>query len=376
MKANIKTQVLKAALVNLVRIIPKKSLMMQTEDVLICAENDTITLTTTDLETSMVVTISGKNCKVTVPGKISIPAQFLLDIVKNIEDETVTLNDKPKTSVIIEWGRGNATIPVFEPNDFPKIILAGEDAGEFAIGAKDLQEGVLSVIYSMTDDPLRPALNGIFFEASEGALALASSDAARLAIANIPDVPAKGSMSFIAPEKAVRMIKNIFSEDDSVSIRLDDKAVTFVAKDITLTTKPVTEKFPQYKAVIPQNNDKTLTANREALLDTLKRISICGDRSLRIVAFKITSGLMDATLEMSAADVNFKTSGKETMPVEFTGENITIGIKASSLIEILSSMDSETVKITMSTPSKAMVIIPESDNKITSQAIMMPVRFE
>ena len=74
--------------------------------------------------------------------------------------------------------------------------------------------------------------------------------------------------------------------------------MVFLTEDITLATKPITAKFPAYKAVIPQNNDKTLTVNRESLLDTLKRISLSGDRSTKTVAFKITGDLMGATLEV------------------------------------------------------------------------------
>lgn len=376
MKATVNKRKLHLALMNQMRIIPQKTLQSQCQNVLITAEKDRLTFCTTDLETSMVTVISENDCKVIQKGTVSVPVGFFINIIDKIEDEEVGLKFVPSSTLLVEWKNGNATLPTFDVSEFPQIRFAGEDAQEIEVNSGELNNAVGNVAYAVAKDLLRPAMNGVFFDINEDSLTLAASDATRLATATIKNIQSGIKVGFIIPEKAARCMGCYAATKEQMKIRIDSQSITFIGDEITFTTKPIAGKFPDYKKVIPQNNDKTLTIDRKALRETLNRMIICGDRTSKIVSINISTGLVDANVEVTAADEGFKTSAKETILASYTGDAIKIGMKAESLISIIGNFtaQSENVRITMSDPRKALVITPENQNEIECLAIMMPVR--
>jgi DNA polymerase-3 subunit beta len=132
----------------------------------------------------------------------------------------------------------------------------------------------------------------------------------------------------------------------------------------------IDERFPDYDNVIPTQNNISMSIERSDLLGALKRISIYANKTTHQVRLKITG----SELQISAEDLDFSNEANERLSCEHEGEDIEIGFNAKFLIEMLTNMDSPKIKLTMSAPNKAGVILPaENDSSEDILMLVMPV---
>jgi DNA polymerase-3 subunit beta len=126
-------------------------------------------------------------------------------------------------------------------------------------------------------------------------------------------------------------------------------------------------KFPNYEAVIPQNNPNNVTINRKALLSAMRRVLPFASEGSELVRFNLTAG----QLELQSEDIDFATSAKESISCEYAGSNMSIGFKGSSIMEILNNLTSEEVTIQLADPSRAGVIVPAEKNDDESVLMLL-----
>ena len=124
--------------------------------------------------------------------------------------------------------------------------------------------------------------------------------------------------------------------------------------NIKMICRLIDERFPDYDNVIPSENNIQMSIERTDLLGALKRISIYANKTTHQVRLKITG----SELQISAEDLDFSNEANERLSCEHDGEDIEIGFNAKFLIEMLTNMDSDKIKLTMSAPNKAGVILP------------------
>ena len=137
-------------------------------------------------------------------------------------------------------------------------------------------------------------------------------------------------------------------------IKFDDRSAEISFSDGMLACRLIEGRYPNYNSVIPQNNPNQLTIDRKSLIGTLRRVLPFASESSQLIRFHLEAG----KLELSSEDIDFATSAKEEIACEYTGQNMNIGFKGSSLSEILSNLDSEEVIIQLADPSRAGIIVP------------------
>jgi DNA polymerase-3 subunit beta len=130
-------------------------------------------------------------------------------------------------------------------------------------------------------------------------------------------------------------------------------------------------KYPNYEAVIPKENPNVLTIDRLQFLSSIKRVSIFANKSTHQIKLHIAG----SELSISAEDLDFSNESKERLTCVFDGDDMEIGFNARFLMEMLSNLDSTEVKIQMSVPSRAGLLIPANSDNENEDILMlvMPV---
>ncbi|MBQ1800645.1 MAG: DNA polymerase III subunit beta, partial [Prevotella sp.] len=216
-------------------------------------------------------------------------------------------------------------------------------------------DNITRSIFATAQDELRPVMNGIYFDLTPEGLAIVASDGHKLVrnknFTIKSDIPA----SFIMPKKPANLLKNVLAKDSGdVVIKFDDRSAEISFSDGMLACRLIEGRYPNYNSVIPQNNPNQLTIDRKSLIGTLRRVLPFASESSQLIRFHLEAG----KLELSSEDIDFATSAKEEIACEYTGQNMNIGFKGSSLSEILSNLDSEEVIIQLADPSRAGIIVP------------------
>ena len=377
MKTSLKTKPLLAAVTALNKVIPAKSFNPILENIFLEASPGTLRLVATDLETTLEVLVPENDvtgCRVEDGGKACLPARFLLDILKQIDSETVTMETPDERSMTVVWTNGRSQLPTIDTEDYPAVDLTVADGVETTLAAEVLAKALAATAYACAEDEVRPAMNGVLFDLSNSGLALVASDSHRLIVEDIPEVTAGTPTQFILFRRHANLVKGICTEGETVSVRMNATNAVFRFADMTLAVRGCTGRFPKYRDVIPKNNTNVLTTDRKGLVAILRRISVCANRVSQHVKVELVTEATGSTMKLTAEDLGFGLNAYEEMPVDYDGENMSIGFKASFLVEMLSNIEGENVRISLSDSRRAVLITPaEEQESPATTAILMPV---
>src|SRR6476469_4165882 len=180
------------------------------EDFLFDIEDKKLNIVATDLETVMRVQMDVES---KTNGKVCIPAKILIDSLKNISDQPLTFNIDKNFAVEITSDNGKYKVMGENPDNYPKAPEA-DDANSFTVTSSALLNGINKTLFAVSNDDLRPAMTGIFFELSKGALQFVATDAHRLVRYKRIDVTNSKTDSFIVPKKPLSLLKNSLPDND------------------------------------------------------------------------------------------------------------------------------------------------------------------
>jgi DNA polymerase-3 subunit beta len=337
------------------------------EDFLFEVEKGKLTVVATDLETVMRVQLD-IDAKDT--GKVCIPARILLDSLKNIPDQPLAFNIDKNFAVEITSDNGKYKVMGENPDNFPKEPTA-DDTTSFTLSASSLMTAINKTLFATSNDDLRPAMTGVFFELDKKGLQCVATDAHRLVRYKRKDVKCPKSESFIVPRKPLNLLKSaIPSNEDELTLSYNSNHFFVKHGTTQMSCRLIDARFPDYKVVIPSDNPYRLTVNKADFQSALRRVSIFSNKSTNQVALNITG----SELQLAAQDIDFSFEGTERMKCQYTGEDIVIAFNAKFLIEMLSAADSSDVNLELSTPTKAGLIKPsEQDDEEELLMLVMPL---
>lgn len=338
------------------------------ENFLFELEKGALTVTASDLQTSMITDLQVESKE---KGSIAVPARILLDTLKNLPEQPVTFSiDESTYSIEIISDNGRYKLSGENATDFPKVPSVSNDYSA-EISTEVLARAINNTIFATSNDELRPAMTGVYVNLGDKNSTFVATDGHRLVRYRRADVTSSNGSSIIIPRKALNLLKaTLPSENIEVSVSFNMSNAYFKFGNIKMICRLIDERFPDYDNVIPTQNNIQMSIERSNLLGALKRISIYANKTTHQVRLKITG----SELQISAEDLDFSNEANERLSCEHDGEDIEIGFNAKFLIEMLSNMDSDKIKLTMSAPNKAGVILPsEKDNSEDILMLVMPV---
>src|SRR5688572_26441275 len=337
------------------------------EDFLFEVEKNKLTVVATDLETVMRVQLE---IEAKETGKVCIPARILLDSLKNIADQPLTFNIDKNFGIEITSDNGKYKVMGENPDNFPKEPAA-DDTTSFTMPASALITAISKTLFATSNDDLRPAMTGVFFELDKKSLQFVATDAHRLVRYKRKDILAPKSDSFIVPRKPLNLLKSaIPANDDELTISYNSNHLFVKHGTTQMSCRLIDARFPDYKVVIPADNPYRLTVNKSDFQSALRRVSVFSNKSTNQVALNISG----SQLQLAAQDVDFSFEGNERMNCQYDGEDLQIAFNAKFLIEMLSAADSPDVNLELSTPTKAGLIKPsEQEEEEELLMLVMPL---
>ncbi len=332
-------------------------------------KDKTLTVSASDLETTITTHLEVES-KDDV--SIAIPAKLLMDTLKSFPEQPLTFTINVQNfGVEISAGEGNYQFTGYNGDEFPKLPEL-EVASSFMVKGAILANGINKTVFASGNDDLRPVMSGIFFELSGGDVRLVATDAHKLVRFTRKDLKTEGDAGFIIPKKPLNLFKNVLSgSDEEVKVEYNETNVRFSYEDITVVSRLIEGKYPNYDAVIPADNPYKMTISRVDFMNSLKRVSIFSNKSTHQVRLKMSG----SELTLSAEDLDFSNAAKERLTCQYIGDDMEIGFNSRFLVEMLSNLESEEVILEMSAPNRAGILLPgeKSDDNEDVLMLVMPV---
>ncbi len=370
MKLSIDRSSLLRSLNHMQGVVEKRNTIPILSNVLIKAENDILSLASTDMDLEINESVAAK---VTVSGSTTTPAHTLHDIVRKLPDDseiTIELNAEG-SQISVRAGRSKFKLSCLPVADFPEIST-GELPTNFSIPASDLRALIDRTKFAMSTEETRYYLNGIYVHEFDNdgvkVLRAVSTDGHRLARFEMP-LPegASGMPSIIIPRKTVGEIRKLIEDAaDTIKISLSENKIRFAFDHIILTSKLIDGTFPDYARVIPQGNDKIVEVDPKLFTRAIDRVSTISDGKSRALKVTLNGNLM--TLSASSQE-----SGSATEEIEVNGDTkMDIGFNAKYLLDITSQIEGEGCRLILADSGSPTIIQDNSDP--SALYVLMPLR--
>lgn len=337
------------------------------------AKNDTIYLTGTDSDTYI-----KNNSKVSVitEGATTVSAQLIYDIVKKMEDgsEIECEYTKEDNNFHIKSGKSKFKLMCLDVDGYPNF-----EEQDMPIEFKILSQYLINIIdktrFSISDDPSRYYLNGLFLQTREEDDGIkfcgVSTDGHRLSVIKINNYEGQNNINgVIIPKKALPEIKKVLCSipEDEVKVYLSKTKIKIETDNTIIISKLIDADFPDYNRVIPQNNNKVLKANKKLLTNIIDRVSTVANDGHRGIKFTLSENTL--VLESNSTENGF---ASEDIKVDFPyTDGIEIGFNSKFVLDIFSQIDSDNINIYFKDSTSAIIIKGEEEQNNTF--VLMPIR--
>lgn len=366
MKFTVSSSALLSLLATAGKVISNKSSLPILEYFLMELKEGQLTVTTSDLETTLIGSISVDNIE--KEGIIAAPAKLMLDSLKEFPEMPLVIEVNDTTwEIQITWASGHLSIPGASAISYPATQSLGAESKSVTLDVDMLVGGINKTIFATADDELRPVMNGVYFDFSEEALTFVATDAHKL-VKFSADNSSDFAAAFILPKKPANLLKNLLlKEEEPVEVKFDAKNATFQLKNFKLVCRLIEGNYPNYNAVIPASNPNKVLIDRVEFVNGIKRVAVCSNPTTNLIRMDIA----DNKVNLTAQDIDFSVSANETISCSYDGQPVTIGFKSTFLVEILSNIETPTVVVELADSTRAGVFKPVYDDKQSSETLML-----
>jgi len=236
-----------------------------------------------------------------------------------------------------------------------------------------LRRLIQRTIFSVSVDELRPAMTGVLVQLSSKELRAVATDGHRLVritYNGLTQTKSKKDVSVIIPAKALNLVSKSIEGGES-TLQMDATHVQFTSGNTTLTSRLIEENYPNYESVIPLDNEKSLTVNRDLLLASVRRVALYSNMTTRQVRFSLKKN----EIRVAAEDIDFGGEAKEKVACEYKDEELEIGFNSAYVIDMLSHLDADEIVFKFSSPVRAAIVSPSKQREHEDMLMLvMPMR--
>jgi len=370
MKFNVSSSALLSALQSISKVIASKNTLPILDSFLFNLEGNKLTITASDVETRLVTSIEVVSS--TGSGIFAIDAKRLLDPLKELPEQPLTfdINDDNMT-VNVDYENGKFNLPGQRGDAYPQQKPLKESAISLTFESQILYNGINRAFFATADDELRPVMNGIYFDIQTESLIFVASDGHKLVRLRNLSVQSNERASFILPKKPANMLKSLLVKNtDNVVVTFDENNAYVKTPMFEMICRLIEGRYPNYDAVIPTENPNTATIDRMSFMTALKRVSVFSNQASGLVKIE----LAENEIIVSAQDIDFSTSAEEKIVCQYMAVPLSIGFKASYLIDILANISSESVILQLADSTRAGVLVPaENEENEDLLMLLMPM---
>ncbi|MDH3214754.1 MAG: DNA polymerase III subunit beta [Candidatus Krumholzibacteria bacterium] len=347
-------------------VVPTKSSLPILSTFLMEAKNGKVHMTANDLDVSLTTMV---DCEVEEEGQIAVPGRKFFEIVRSLPEDTVRLESSGE-KISIKCLKSRFRMVGKAADEFPKLPKQ-KSLGAFDMRSETVNDMVQKTIYAVSTDLTRPALCGVLWQVENGAFSMVATDGHRLSkVVLSGDYSGIENRDFIVSPKALNILRSLLDGKDEVGITLAENHITFDLGDNVIYSRLLEGPFPDYKQVIPKNNEKELVVNREELTAACRRVAILS--SVITHQIRLSIGSDSLTISVNTPDVG---EAVEEVHCHFKSEPMEIGYNARYLLDILKAIDTDDVSFLLDRSDSAGMLVPVGGaEEVDYRCLLMPLR--
>jgi DNA polymerase-3 subunit beta len=365
MKLQTQRNELLGALQAVIGVVERRQTMPILSNLLLKAENDVLTVTATDLELELVTRIA---VAVGEPGAITVPARKLLDICRGLPESAEIRLEVREQRLRVTSGRSRFVLSTLPATEFPFLDeIEGGDSVSLPQGTfKRLLERTQ---FAMAHQDVRYYLNGLLLVIGAQGIRAVATDGHRLALSDAEfETGIADTRQVIVPRKAVvELLRMLAASDEPVRLTLSDNHIQVHLPDIRFTSKLIDGRFPDYQRVIPEEGDKRVTGDREAVRQALSRTAILSNEKFKGVRLSLDENRL--SLQAQNPD---QEEAEDEIEVQYGDAPIEIGFNVNYLVDALSVMEGDEFTLELTGPDSSGLLREKGDD--SSQYVVMPMR--
>ena len=362
MKFNIEKDQILEGLQKVQSIVGQRTPLPILSNVLIEASNGKLTLTTTDMEVSVRTTIEAD---ISEDGATTLPARRFFSICRDLPSHQVEISVSATDVAEISSGAYNCKLEGLAKDDFPAMPTF-EESCSYQLKEGTLKDILQKTAYAASTDESRAILNGSLMAFHENKLVVVCTDGRRLALVEQEvDMPDESEIDIVVPTKTVNELIKTLGDEGEASIKTSSTQVAFEFGNIFIISKLIDGTYPNYRQVIPSQCEERIAIDREVLHDAVRRVSLMLDEQAASVKVKITENRIE--LLTSSPEIG---ESRESVPVKYSGKDITIAFNPAFLLAPLKHLDSDEIFLELSDELSPGVI----KTNVPFLYVIMPIR--
>ena len=295
-------------------------------------------------------------------GSVQIPAKYLLDIVKNLQSDIVSLNLVDSSILLVSDERSNFNLNVMRAEDYPEIDLVSSSKEIIQIKPGEFNSLYQATSFAVASNGPKELFKGINISVKEGKLTFVATDSFRLARKYIP-IEGEHHVSITVPSKTLQVVSKLSSEKEVILI-VDVAKVLFQIGNTTISSKLYNGEFPNVERIIPVDIRYELEVNSKEFIAAVDRITIVGNTKILVTH-------IGDKIKLSSKDVNIGSSDEELSNAVFRGENFSIVFNANYVTDAIKALNSDRVNLSFCGENRAFLV--KSDDETITQVIT-PIR--
>ena len=270
---------------------------------------------------------------------------------------------------MVKSGRSRFSLATLPAAEFPKVPEEPETFS-FDLSQSELKDLIEATSFAMAQQDVRYYLNGMLFEISKEHLRLVATDGHRLAMSELSVKSVENDRQLILPRKGVIELSRLLSDGGAeISMSLGQNQIRASMPEYTFTSKLVDGNFPDYRRVLPKGGNKVLLGNRQELKNAFSRVSILSNEKYRGVRLILSPGELKILANNPEQE-----EAEEAIQVNYDGETLEIGFNVTYVIDVLNTLQSADVKVTMSDANSSALLEAVSDKTPEALYVVMPMR--
>jgi len=365
MKINANRDDLLSPLLTVGSVVERRQTLPILANILISTGKDKLQFTATDLEVELT---TSANATADEEMEFTLPARKLIDICKALPDGAEISLDVSGDKATLRSGRGRYTMGMLPATDYPSIEPSAASE-EFSLPESVLKRLIDKTAFAMAQQDVRYYLNGLLLEFTTGRIRAVATDGHRLALCDAEfDTHTGSDIQVILPRKAVIELGRLLSDsDEELRLEVSNSHVRINFGDTVFTSKLIDGRFPDYERVMPSGNTQDLQADKELLRQSLTRTSILSNEKYRGIRFRLAPGLLHLQAHNPEQD-----EAEEELEVDYQGDEITIGFNVGYLLDVLSTLDTETVNMALIDSNSSTLVTTAGSSEC--RYVIMPMR--
>ena len=351
-------------------VVERKTTIPILSNYLFEAAGDKLSLTATDLDLSLRTACVAKVKK---EGSCTIPARKLHDYVKLLPDADITIKLLENHWVSIRCGRSNTKMVGMAKANFPSLPTF-PTAGVMKIPAGVLRSMIAKTGFAIATEESRYTLNGALMVLKPESITMVATDGHRLSHIERPDTKfegVSGELKTLVPKKAMDELKSLLDSTDAEEIEFakDDSTLFFRVGPRLLTSRQLTGQFPNFEAVLPKDNNKSIAVQGSELASAISRVAQFADERSRAVRMRLEKG----ELKLSASSTETGES-EDSLEIDYNGDTIAIGFNAQYLLDFLKATGGGEIKLEFKDAQSAGQMRPAEGEEYKYRYVVMPMR--